>query len=70
MNNRFIRVGEQIFAIDHIAYACHCGDIVEVSVVSRPEMIRLEGRDAELFWVWHTSRINTITLDGLAPVHS
>lgn len=62
MQNRFICVGDQTFAINHITSARRYGAIVNVSVVSGQEPIQLTGREAEAFWEWHTSAINMTTL--------
>lgn len=62
MNNRFILVGEQTLAINHITGARRYGAIVNVSVVSGQEPIQLTGDEARAFWAWHTSALNTTTL--------
>lgn len=62
----FIRIGDQIFAVNHITHAARFGDVVEVRIVSCPEPVRLLGRDADLFWAWHASALYTTTLEAVA----
>lgn len=65
MQNRFLRVGDQVFAVDHILHAIAFPDgDVDVYLSNQPESVRLYTSTGEgpAFWAWLTSAMNCTTL--------
>lgn len=65
MNNRFIRIGDEVFAINHIVHAYRCADgDVEVYLAGQQDAVRLcaSTGEAQAFWDWQASALNTTTL--------
>lgn len=65
MNNRFLRIGDHVFAINHIVEVQRWSegdlDVFMAGQVSATRLYASKG-EAEPFWNWLTSAVNATTI--------